>query len=178
MKNGTEVNNLCYYFANFWGRIQILRQESIYVNLNSTKTGKRLKNFISMLETKDIQILDRTVQRGIGESVIIKENNHLVTLDYFEFLEQHIESDTLTKWLDPLRTFFRNLRDDRYKQRLLIYGTVVHALLDTLDSKRYYADERRAWPNKLTKKSRKTLRFRVFGEYLTFVKKPEKYFEI
>jgi hypothetical protein len=174
-----ETTNLSYYFANFWARIQILRQESIYVNLNSTTEGKHLQNFIRTLEIKEVRLLDRALQRGIGESIIIKNNNgQLDTLNYFEFVEKYDQSARLKMWFEPLCLFFNNLSNCRSLQRTLVYGEIVHSLLDTLDSKHYYARKRPAWPNKLTKKNRKDLRFRIFKNYLPFVKNPEKYFNI
>lgn len=175
----TEDLTLCYYFANFWGRIQILRQDSVYVNLNSTKIGKYLQSFFHMLESKDVRILERTLQRAIGESIIVRHDGQLNTMCYFDFWKKYYdEEDPLSNWFNPLFAFLQNLREGNNLQRLLIYGTVVHALLDTLDSKRYYSRERPAWPNKLSIKSRKELRFRFFGKYLTFVRKPKKYYDI
>jgi hypothetical protein len=174
-----ELTLLSYYFANFWARIQILRQESLYVNLNSTEEGNRLQNFIRTLETKEVRLLDRALQRGIGESIITTENNgQLNTLNYFEFLEKYKKAERLGMWFEPLSIFLNDMGNRHSLQRTLIYGAIVHSLLDTIDSKHFYARKRPSWPNKLSKKNRKDLRLRIFNNYLPFVENPEKYSNI
>lgn len=172
-----ELTSLFYYFANFWARIQILRQESIYVNLNGTKEGKQLQKFIRTLESRRVRLLDKALQRAIGDSIVIKTGGQTATLTYYEFVENYKHVDRLAYWFDPLYSVFANIHKINILQRILIYVTIIHALLDTLDTKHLYSPKRPAWPNKLTSKNRRELKFRIFGLYLTFVKTPQKYFE-
>jgi len=48
-------------------------------------------------------------------------------------------------------------------------------MVDTLDSKHVVTRNTPGWSNKLTKKSRRELRHRIFDFYLRFVEAPEKY---
>lgn len=75
----------------------------------------------------------------------------------------------------PLYTLTTRMRHTQERQRLLQYGAVLHALIDTLDPKHHVTGNRPGWPNKLTKNSRRALRFRVFSVYLPFVRTKEKY---
>ena len=61
------------------------------------------------------------------------------------------------------------------RQRLLRYGIVVHAMIDTLDPEHAVTRDRPSFPNKLSKKTLWDLKYRVFGQYLTFVPNVEKY---
>lgn len=174
----TETFILCYYFANFWARIQILKRESIYVNLNSTDNGKHLQAFINRLESKGARLLSRALQRGIGESIIVKNNGQLDTLSFYEFHEKCRTDERFRGWFEPLQSHLKDPKKGDFVQKVLVHGTILNALLGTLDSKHLYAQERKAWPNKLTEKNRKELRFRIFGQYLSFVKNARRYYEI
>jgi hypothetical protein len=167
-----EPSILCYYFANFWARIQILKKESIYVNLNSTDNGKYLQAFINRLESKSARLLSRALQRGIGESIIIKNDNQLDTLSFYEFHEKYCADERFRSWFEPLQSYLKDPKKGGFAQRILIHGTILNALLDTLDSKHLYAQERKAWPNKLTEKNRK------IGQYLRFVKNADRFYNI
>lgn len=61
------------------------------------------------------------------------------------------------------------------RQRVLQYAAVVHALIDTLDKDRLVTRNRPAIPNKLNKRSKRDMTYRVFGVYLKFVDNPGKY---
>ena len=65
----------------------------------------------------------------------------------------------------------------RARQRVLQYGVVVHAFIDTLDPKHRTTRERPAYPNKLTRRTKRDLIGRVFGQYLPKVsrKNVQKY---
>jgi len=173
-----ETSILCYYFANFWARIQILKKESIYVNLNSTDNGKYLQAFINRLESRSARLLSRALQRGIGESIIIKKDGQFDTLSFYEFHENYHADERFRSWFEPLQSYLKDPKKGGFVQRILIHGTILNALLGTLDSKHLYAQERKAWPNKLTEKNRKELRFRIFGQYLRFVKNADRYYNI
>lgn len=61
------------------------------------------------------------------------------------------------------------------RQRVLQYAAVVHALIDTLDKDRLVTRNRPAILNKLNKRSKRDMTYRVFGVYLKFVDNPGKY---
>ncbi len=61
------------------------------------------------------------------------------------------------------------------RQRLLRYGIVIHAMIDTLDPQHQVSRDRPSYPYKLSRKSWRDLRYRVFGVYLKFVQGSQKY---
>lgn len=168
--------NVLYLFAQFWSRIQILRIESLFVNLTSDKRGKQLLGFIKALEATKTRLVERSWQRGIGEALIEQESERVRTKTYIEFVHLFLSSDEFQKWFHPLVSVVMRINYTREKQRLLTYGAILHALIDTLDANHLVTNDRPGWPNKLSKKSKRDLKFRVFHVYLAFVKNPERYF--
>lgn len=172
------ITSILYLIGQFWSRIQILYMESVYVNLGCHSSGKKLLSFIKTLESGKIRIVDRSLQRGIGEVLIKRQGNQLRTMTYHEFVENYISSEKTRPWFQPLVSLLGKTKHTRDRQRLLVYGTIIHALIDTLDPKHMTTKKRPGWANKLTKISRNDLRYRVFPVYLSFVTNPEKYYWI
>lgn len=168
--------NLLYLFAQFWSRIQILRIESLFVNLGSDKRGKQLLDFFKALEATKTRLVDRSWQRGIGEALVEHTSYGIRTITYIEFVHRFLSSDEFQKWFQPLVSALKRVNHTSERQRLLTYGVILHALIDTLDGKHLVTNERPGWPNKLTTKSSRNLKFRVFRVYLSFVEQPERYF--
>jgi len=81
----------------------------------------------------------------------------------------------MKRWLQPLLQVMSHTRNGETRQKILQYAVVVHALIDTLDKGHLVTKNRPATPNKLNAKSWKDLNYRVFGVYLTFVAKRDKY---
>ena len=169
---------LMYLFANFWGRVAVLRRESVYANLARHKRGARLLQFVESLETRNIRIVDRQLQRLIGEALITPEGSRFDTMSLHEFSETYVKDGALREWLHPLRTLLLTTRHRRIRQRVLLYGAVVHMLVDTLDDKHRVTRDRPSYPNKLTQRTRRDLRFRIIEQYLPFVGNREKYLGI
>jgi hypothetical protein len=167
-----------FLFAQFWSRIQILRMESIYLNLGSNKTGKRLIMFIRALEATRTRLVDRGWQRGIGEALIEHDHTGLRAISYYEFIKKYLSSEEFRAWFRPIMSILNRINHTRERQRFLVYGVVLHALINTLDEKHLVSRDRPGWANKLNVKSQKELRFRLFRIYLSFVKSPEWYYEV
>jgi hypothetical protein len=166
-----------FLFAQFWSRIQILRMESIYLNLGSDKTGKRLLMFIRALEATRTRLIDRGWQRGIGEALIEHTGNGFCAISYYEFTKKYLSSEEFRTWIKPLMSILNRINHTKERQRFLVYGVILHALINTLDEKHLLSRDRPGWANKLNVKSQKELRFRIFRIYLPFVKSPERYYE-
>jgi hypothetical protein len=169
--------NLIYLFGQFWSRIQILRIESIFVSLGSYERGRQLLDFFQALEGKKSRLVERSWQRGIGEALIEHTNNGIRTITYNEFVQRFLSSKEYRKWFQFLLSILGRMHHTRERQRLLTYGVILHGLIDTLDNEHLVSHGRPGWPNKLTSKSKRDLKFRVFNVYLPFVQNPQKYFE-
>ena len=57
----------------------------------------------------------------------------------------------------PLRDLLYETKYRRARQRMLQYGVVIHALIDTLDRKHYTTKYRPPYPNKLTNRAKHEL---------------------
>lgn len=173
----TDVGALLFLLASFWARIQLLRQEGIYTNVGTDPLGKKLLTFVRTLEERETRLLERHVQRGIGELLLIQGHPSPRVMSFYEFVSAYEANPRILKWLQPLLDFLSRLRFKSERQQLLVYGAVVHALLDTLDIDGLITDERPGWGNKLTSSSRHRLDKRIFSTYLGLVRDPRKYFE-
>lgn len=171
-----RMTDLLYLFAQFWAWIQLLRQEGVYVNLGADPSGKTLLRFVRTLEERETRILDRSWQRALGEALLTGGDGEFRVMTYFRFVEAYRSDEGLREWFEPLRQLLSKLHHTGSRQKLLVYGTIVHALIDTLDPRHLVAHERPTWANKLTKKSRRELEGRIFKEYLADVRSPERYF--
>lgn len=170
-----ELTNFLYLFGQFWARVQILRIEGLYVNLAANEKGKRLKSFLDTLETRGVRVVDRPCQRGMGESLIEQRGNSLSALTYHQFVQHYRSDGTFREWFEPLQNRVLQISHTQHRQELLLYGSVLHALIDTLDPEHLITQDRPSWSNKLTKKSRRDLKFRIFKNYLPFVSNINKY---
>jgi hypothetical protein len=176
--NATQTVNLCstlYLLAQFWGRLEILRRESLHAELTKNPRGKLLMDFLRCLESKHVRLVDRAWQRAIGELVFAEVRPSYDLVTFREFVEKYETIERVRTWVRPLEDILRETRFRRARQRVLQYGVIVHALIDTLDSHHRTTRERPAYPNKLTRRAKRDLIGRVFGVYLTGVKRTQKY---
>lgn len=167
--------SLLFLFSQLWSRIQILRIESLFVNLGSHNKGKQLLDFFKALEATKTRLVDRSWQRGMGEALIQYGNNGIRSINYHEFVHLFRSSEEFQQWFFPLIRILEHLNHTKERQRLLSYGVILHALIDTLDNKHFVTTKRPSWGNKLTNKSRRNLKFRVFRVYLPFVQHSKSY---
>lgn len=166
-----EFASLLYLFGRFWARVELIRHKGLSVSMGKDKRGAQLQNFLDCLESRRVRIVDRILQRAVGE-VIVRNDE---TLTFVEFVRT-FETDTASRqWIMPLAKFLSRTEHTTERQRLLQYGAVLHALIDTLDSKHLITRERPASPNKLSSRSWADLNYRVFGVYLKFVENKQKY---
>jgi hypothetical protein len=173
-----DLINLCstlYLFAQFWGRLEILRRKSFHADLARNDKGELLLKFLRSLESRRVRLVDRAWQRAIGECVIAESREVGEIIQFKTFVEQFEKEERLREWLHPLERTFRESAIPRTRQRILQYGIVVHALIDTLDPKHLTTRERPAYPNKLSDQAKRDIGNRVFGVYLPDVKNKAKY---
>jgi hypothetical protein len=170
-----ELTNFLYLFGQFWARVQIFRREALFVNVSANRLGGRLKAFLETLEIRRVRAVDRPRQRGMGEALIQLQGGALSCLTYYEFVDRFLSDQQFRDWFRPLSEYALRTAHTRERQQILIYGAVLHAMIDTIDPKHLLTRDRPGWPNKLTKKSRRELRFRTFKIYLPFVREVGKY---
>jgi hypothetical protein len=173
-----DLVNLCstlYLFSQFWARLEILRRESFHADLAQNKKGAILLRFLRSLESRRVRLVDRAWQRAIGECTIAHTGDKAEVIQFKNFVEQFESEARLRQWLQPLERIIRDSKLPRSRQRVLQYGVVVHALIDTLDPKHLTTRERPAYPNKLSERAKRDMVGRVFGVYLPDVENVTKY---
>src|SRR5262249_13186930 len=131
--------------------------------------------FLRSLESRRVRLVDRGWQRAIGECVIAATADRAEIIQFKTFVEQFESDARLRNWLQPIAHILRDCRLPRARQRVLQYGVVIHALIDTLDPKHLTTRERPAYPNKLSEQAKRDLAGRVFGVYLPDVRNARKY---
>ena len=175
---GEHVVNLCstlYLFAQFWARLEILRLASVHAELVRNPRGAEMLRFVRSLESSKIRLVDRAWQRAIGESLIVDRQSLMDVRQFREFVQEYESSAGLRRWFEPLTNMLTRSHDKKVRQRLLCYGVVVHAMIDTLDPKHHTTKPRPGYANKLSRRSRHDLIGRVFGVYLPNVRGIAKY---
>ena len=170
-----DFSSLLYLFGKFWARVEILRREGLSVSLGEDARGKQLQSFLDCLESQRVRIVDRITQRAIGEVMVERRNESFDTVAFINFVKAFETDRETRRWIAPLAGLLGGMRYAHERQRLLQYGAVLHAMIDTLDPRHLVTGERPSYPNKLTRRSQRDLKYRVFGVYLAFVERPEKY---
>jgi hypothetical protein len=172
--DNNDLGSLMFLFARFWANLEIIKREGLSVAISRDKRGERLQKFMDCLESRRVRLIDRTAQRAIAETSLEASNGKLRTMSYIEFVRCASEPE-VSQWLDPLKSILVRGWHTGERQKLLQYATVVHALIDSLDERHLVTRHWPTIPNKLSRRSWRDLNYRVFGVYLRFVKKPQKY---
>jgi hypothetical protein len=169
-----DVCATLYLFAKFWSRLETLRRESFHAELSAIKQGAALVKFLHSLESRRVRLVDRAWQRGIAE-LVTGQGARSDAINLTEFVERYEGGGIVRRWFGPLESMLRasaagQRRDRRrIRQRILRYGVVVHAFIDTLDPKHRTTRDRPAYSNKLSRRSKRDLIGRVFDIYLPMV---------
>lgn len=169
---------ILYLFAQFWGQLEYLRLQSQYVALSKIKKGNELLLFIDTVESRKYRILDRSIQRIIGECLIIGNDQKFRLMTLHEFLVQIEDTSTsLYKWTSLLNTKLTEVRSTETRQLILRYGVIVAALIDHFDPHHKTIRQRPYYINKLSAKSRMSIKNNLFKYYLTFVNRKDRYYK-
>lgn len=161
-----NFGSVLFLFALFWARVEVYRREGLSVATSTDERGKRLNSFLDCLESRGVRIVDRITQRAIGEATLSDKNS---TKDYIKFVASIEDDERTRRWLTPVAFVLARAHHTTERQKLLQYGVVVHAMLDTLDPSHLVTRKRPSYPNKLSRRSWRDLKYRVFGRYLPFV---------
>jgi hypothetical protein len=171
-----DLVGLAYLYATFWGCVEILSKESLGLSISGDSRGKQLIKFITCLESQRIRLVNRTHQKAIGEiTTDLLASGGLRTIGVVEFSEKYSESPTVQSWCQPLTDMLSRTNDKSIRQKLLIYGVVLHALVDTLDPNHHSTHKRSSYPNKLSNESKRRIEHLVFREYLQGTGATNKY---
>jgi hypothetical protein len=164
-----EMLSVVYLFVQFWAWLELFRVAYYDNELGSSQKGKRLTKFYDCLESRDIRIVDRLYQRALGEAAASVDRSP----SFLDFIKIYRDDTDFRRWLRPLIEFLANLDQQKARQRLLRYNTILHAMIDCLDEEHRVTRNRPALPNKLSRQSLRDLEYRWFGRYLKFIKRKQ-----
>ena len=170
-----DIIGLLYLLSKFWASIESFRHKGLTVSVTLDDRGRKLSHFLDALESRKIRIVDRLSQRAIAEIVLMTKSSYEDMDSFTEFAHSVESNEIAQRWTRPTIEFLMRMEHTVERQRLLTYSVIVHAMIDTLDPSHQVCRERSSLPAKLTKKSWRDLKYRVFGQYLAFVGNPEKY---
>ncbi|MCK6649268.1 MAG: hypothetical protein L6Q66_06410 [Bacteroidia bacterium] len=178
-KNPEHNRKYVYYlFAQFWAQLEYIRLKSQYTSLAKIKKGEELLRFIETIESRKYRILDRSIQRIIGESLIAKKNQKFKIMTLNEFLVELDEPNSnLAKWINELELFLMQVSDKDKRQTVLRFGVILSALIDNFDPKHETVRRRQLYTNKLSLKSKNLIRNNLLDHYLKFIDKKEIYYK-
>lgn len=165
-----DLVGLAYLYARFWGRIEILSEESLGRSLSSDKRGAKLQQFISCLGSQRIRLVNRTNQNAIGETTTeVLPAGARRTIGVVEFERKVSDDPSVRAWCEPLLKLLANTHVKETRQRLLVYGVVMHALVDTLDPNHQSTHPRPYYISKISKNSKREIEHLAFRVYLNKV---------
>lgn len=170
-----DLQSTVYLLSKFWAQIEVFRTAGLTVEFVRDERGRTLQTFIDCLESRRVRLQDRISQRALGELMLSDQAEGLDLVRFLDFALRQKEHPLAQEWVGPLVDFLSRTRHTTERQRLMAYGIVVHALVDTLDPKHALSRERPSYPRKLSRKTWRDLRYRIFARYLTVVDDSSKY---
>ena len=172
-----DFNLLLFALVKFWATIDIFRQERLTLTIGTDDRTGYFQDFLRCLESRKTRIVSRMAQLAVAELMQTERagHRHRPTLPYIEFINLIEEDEIAQRWANPVFQMLSRTRHTSVRQRILKYGIVVHAMIDTLDPDHIVTSNRPCYPTKLSRKSWRDLKYRIFGLYLSFVDDPDKY---
>lgn len=166
-----------YLFAQFWAQLENLRLQSQYTRLSRLRKGGELLRFIETIESRKFRLLDRSMQRMIGECLISSKDQKFSVMTLSEFVTTtDLQTSVLSKWIAELDKLFVSMKVKKNRQQVLRFGVIVGSLISHFDPKSETVRRRDIYKNKLTEKSKKMIKLELFNHYLPFIKNKGSYY--
>lgn len=166
---------LLYLLARLWASMELFRRGGLSVSVTEDDRGEKLSHFMDCMESRRVRLVDRLSQRAVSDLLLSGEGDGGGMIPFIEFVRLFESDGETERWVGPVAGILNRMQHTSCRQLLLQYGVVVHAMVDTLDPQHRVSRERPSYPHKLSKKTRRHLKYRVFGVYLDFVPEPGKY---
>jgi hypothetical protein len=169
---------ILYLFSQFFAQIEFIRLQSQYVTLSKIKKGRELLKFIETIESRKYRIVDRSIQRIIGECLILNKDQKFKVMTLQEFLSQIEQVSTpLNKWITPLEDKLNLVGKQDSRQTILKFGIIVEALINHFDPDHKTIRKRPIYVNKLSPKSRGTIKENLCVYYLPFISNKQRLYK-
>jgi len=168
---------IIYLFAQFWAQLEYVRLKSQYNSLAKIKKGKELLAFIDTIESRDFRIIDRSIQRIIGESLITNSTQKFKIMTLNEFMIEYAKTDSsIAIWGKKLEDKLKSVDNKETRQTILLFGVIINMFINHFDPKHRSVRERIVYKNKLSLKSKKLIKYRLLSHYLNFIKCKKDYY--
>jgi hypothetical protein len=175
--NDHNKKYVIYLFAQFWAQLEFIRLKSQYTSLTEIKKGKQLINYIETIESRHFRILDRSLQRVIGEILIEGATPTFRVMNLNQFIKNYEDrSSEVYKWAKKIEDKLNATNDKKIRQRILVFGVIIASLIDHLDPAHKIIHPNKVYKNKLNSTSKNIIRGNLFRHFLKFVDNKEKYF--
>jgi len=89
----------------------------------------------------------------------------------------HDPNSKIDIWVKKLEELFCTTDDKENRQRILVFGVIVVALIDHFDPNNKIVRKREIYSNKLSEKSKRSIQGKLLNAHLPFLKEKEKYFK-
>jgi len=166
-----------YLFAQFWAQLEYMRMKSHYFSIARIKKGNELLRFIETYESREFRILDRSIQRIIGEALLEESGTTFKVMSLNQFMNKlHDQDSNIRKWITLLEDKLGATSDKEIRQKILVFGVLVAILIDHFDPNHQIVRKREIYRNKLSEKSKSSIRRNLLGHYLKFVRNKEEYY--
>jgi hypothetical protein len=167
-----------YLFSQFWAQLEYMRMKSHYFSITRIKKGNELLRFIETYESREFRILDRSIQRIIGEALLEESGNTFKVMSLNQFVNKlHDQDSNISKWIALLENKLCATTDKEIRQKILVFGVLVAILIDHFDPNHKIVRKREIYLNKLSEKSKSIIQRNLLGHYLKFVKNKEDYYK-
>jgi hypothetical protein len=166
-----------YLFAQFFAQLEYIRMKSQYSTISKIKKGRELLKFIETYESRNFRLVDRSIQRMIGESLIMNSTSSYKVMNLSQFyLNIHDASCKSNIWIKKIEDKLLATKNKEVRQSVLVFGVIVAAMINHFDPESRIVRSRKVYKNKLTHHSKIKISKILFTNYLPFVKKKEMYY--
>ena len=164
-ENVEENKQYIYFlFGQFWAHLEIIRMKSQYTSIAKIKKGEQLIKFIETFEARDFRILDRSIQRMIGEGLIENAHTKFKTMSLNQFITSlKTPNSPNNLWIKKLEDKLMLTSDIIIRQRILVFGVILDSLINHYDPKSKIVRNRKIYMNKLNRKSKKMISSKLFN---------------
>lgn len=163
---------LAYLFCQF----ELIKSKAPSFTIMRHRRIRRIRDFFKCLESSRIRFVNRNVQRAAGELLMSSSGARTHPIPLLRYRTTLESNNDFARHLRGLPEAMETLHQSTARQRLLVYGAVLHSMIETLDPKRIVIRDIPTWPNKMSARSRNLLRHKVFQLHLKYVREPQKYY--
>ncbi|WP_188937289.1 hypothetical protein [Puia dinghuensis] len=179
--NATDVDlnrkYIYYLFAQFLAQLEYIRMKSQYSSISKIRKGRELLKFIETYESRTFRLVDRSIQRMIGESLILNSTGSYKVMSLSQFyINIHDASSKSNIWIKKIEDKLLATNDKEVRQSVLVFGVIVAALINHFDPKSRIVRSRKIYKNKLSRDSKNKISKVLFTSYLPFIKNKEIYY--